>query len=45
MGVNIVITATLFKLWQLALENPQKARTTLEHLHQQDGGPFVIAVR
>jgi hypothetical protein len=45
MGVNVVMTATLFKLWQLALENPQRARTALEHLHQQDGGPFVIPVR
>jgi hypothetical protein len=45
MGVNVVMTATLFNLWQLALDNPQKARTALEHLHQQDGGPFVIPAR
>lgn len=45
MGVNVMMTATLFKLWLLALENPQKARTALEHLHQQDGGPFVIPAR
>jgi hypothetical protein len=45
MGVNVVITATIFRLWQLALEHPQKARTALERLHEQDGGPFVIPVR
>jgi hypothetical protein len=42
MGVDIVTTATLFRLWRLAFEDERKARTALEHLHAQNGGPFVI---
>ncbi len=45
MGVNVVTTATLFKLWRLSLEDQQKARPALEHLHAQDGGPFDLPSR
>jgi len=45
MGVDVVTTATLFRLWRLSYEDQQKARKTLERLHEQDGGPFVIASR
>ena len=43
MGVDVVTTATLFKLWRLSLEDQQKARKALERLHAQDGGSFVVA--
>jgi hypothetical protein len=45
MGVNVVTSATLFRLWRLSLEDKQKARKALERLHAQDGGPFVIPSR
>jgi len=45
MGVDVVTTATLFRLWRLSLEDQEKARKALERLHAQDGGPFVIASR
>jgi hypothetical protein len=45
MGVDVVTTATLFKLWRLWLEDQQKARKVLERLHALDGGPFVIPPR
>jgi hypothetical protein len=45
MGVNVVTTATLFRLWRLSLEDQEKARKALERLHAQDGGPFVIPSR
>lgn len=40
MGVNVVTTSTLFTLWRLSLEDHQKARKAVEHLHAQDGGVF-----
>jgi hypothetical protein len=45
MGVAVVTTATLFKLWRLSLDDQEKARKALERLHAQDGGPFVIPSR
>jgi hypothetical protein len=45
MGVDVVTTATLFKLWRLWLEDQQKARKVLDRLHAQDGGPLVIPSR
>ncbi len=45
MGVNVVATATVFRLWRLSLEDKPKARKALDHLHAQDGGVFVIAPR
>ncbi len=45
MGVDVVSTVTLFRLWRLSFEDQQKARTTLERLHAQDGGPFVVPLR
>jgi hypothetical protein len=45
MGVDVVTTATIFRLWRLALDDQQKARKALERLHAQDGGPFVIPSR
>ena len=45
MGVDVVTTATLFRLWRLALDDQPKARQALERLHAQDGGPFVLPSR
>jgi hypothetical protein len=45
MGVAVVTTVTLFRLWRLSLEDHEKARKALERLHAQDGGPFVIPSR
>ncbi|MCX6543202.1 MAG: hypothetical protein NTV05_02170 [Acidobacteria bacterium] len=45
MSVNVVTTATLFKLWRLWYEDQQKARKILDRLHAQDGGPFIIPSR
>lgn len=43
MGVNVLTTVTLFGLWRLSLENQQKVRQALNHLHAQDGGQFLSA--
>lgn len=40
MGVNVVTTVTLFRLWRQSLENQQKAHQALDYLYQQDGGQF-----
>lgn len=45
MGVNVVTTAAVFRLWRLALEDKQKARKVLDQLHAQDGGAFLIPPR
>jgi hypothetical protein len=45
MGVDVVTTATLFRLWRLSLEDQEKARKALERLHAQDGGLFVTPSR
>ena len=45
MGVDILTTGALFRLWRLQLEDQQKARKALERLHAQDGGPFAIPAR
>jgi hypothetical protein len=45
MGVDVVTTTTLFRLWRLSYEDQQKARKTLERLHEQDGGAFAIPSR
>jgi hypothetical protein len=45
MGVNVLSTVTLFRLWRLSLEDQQKARKALDCLHAQDGGQFLLPVR
>jgi hypothetical protein len=45
MGVNVLTTVTLFGLWRQSLENQQKARQALDHLHTQDGGQFPPLMR
>jgi hypothetical protein len=43
MGVNVLETPSLFRLWRLSFEDAPRARTLLERLHAQDGGPFAVA--
>jgi hypothetical protein len=45
MNVNLVTTATLFRLWRLWYEDQPNAQKALNRLHGQDGGLFVIAPR
>ncbi len=40
MGVDVLTTVTLFRLWRVSLEDQQKARKMLDQLHAQDGGQF-----
>lgn len=42
MGVNVVTTAALFRLWRFSQEDRPKARKVLDQLHAQDGGLFAI---
>jgi hypothetical protein len=45
MGVAVVTTATLFRLWRLWYEDQPKARKSLERLLAEDGGLFTIPSR
>ena len=45
MGVNVLTTVALFRLWRLSLEDQQKARKALDHLHAQDGGQIPLPAR
>ena len=40
MGVNVVKSADLFKLWRLSHEAQDRALAVLDRLHAQDGGAF-----
>ncbi len=45
MGVAVMPTAALFRLWRLWYEDQPKAQKHLERLHAQDGGLFVAPPR
>jgi hypothetical protein len=45
MGVDVLTTVTLFRLWRLSLEDQQKVRKALDCLHAQDGGQFLLPAR
>jgi hypothetical protein len=45
MGVDVLTTVELFRLWRLSLEDQQKARKALDRLHAQDGGQFLLLAR
>jgi hypothetical protein len=45
MGVDVLTTVTLFRLWRLSLEDQPKARKALDCLHAQDGGQFLLPAR
>ena len=40
MGVNVVTTPVVFKLWMLSLQDRERARVFVERLYEQDGGAF-----
>jgi hypothetical protein len=40
MGVNVVTTPVVFKLWMLSLQDRERARVFVERLYEQDGGVF-----
>ena len=42
MGANCVTAPTLFKLWGLAVQDPERARKFVGRLHEQDGGIFAL---
>ena len=45
IGVDVLTTVTLFRLWRLSLDDQQKARRELDRLHAQDGGQFLLPAR
>lgn len=45
MGVNVMTTAGVFRLWRQSLEDKPKAKKVLDQLHDQDGGTFVVPGR
>ncbi len=45
IGVDVLTTVTLFRLWRLSLEDQQNARKALDRLHAQDGGQFLLPAR
>jgi hypothetical protein len=42
MGANFTTTPTLFAVWNLSMQDPNRARAQVERLHGQDGGTFVV---
>jgi hypothetical protein len=42
MGVNVLKTHALFRLWRISLEEQARARTLVDRLHAQDGGAFSV---
>ena len=40
MGANVVTTTTLFRIWNLSLQDQERARAHVEKLYEQDGGVF-----
>jgi hypothetical protein len=45
MGVDVITTVTLFRLWRLSLDDLQTARRALDRLQAQDGGQFLLTAR
>ncbi len=45
IGVDVLTTVALFRLWRMSLEDQQRAHKTLDLLHAQDGGQFLIPTR
>lgn len=42
LGANFVSGPTLFALWTLSLQAPDRTRTQIERLQSQDGGVFAL---
>ena len=42
LGANLLLAPTLFAVWTLSLQDRDRARSWIERLHTQDGGPFEL---
>ena len=42
LGANLLLAPTLFAVWTLSLQDRDRARTSIERLHAQDGGLFEL---
>ena len=42
LGANLLLAPTLFAVWTLSLQDRDRARSWIERLHAQDGGPFEL---
>jgi hypothetical protein len=42
LGANLLPAPTLFAVWTLSLQDRDRARAAIEHLHRQDGGTFEL---
>jgi hypothetical protein len=42
LGANLLLAPTLFAVWTLSLQDRDRARSSIERLHAQDGGLFEI---
>jgi len=42
LGVNVLSGPSLFQLWTLATQDPERASRFVELLHEQDGGMFTV---
>jgi hypothetical protein len=43
MGAGHLTAPSLFAIWKLALQEPERARAQVERLHAQDGGTFQVS--
>ena len=42
LGVNVLAGPSVFQLWTLATQDPERASRFIELLHEQDGGIFTV---
>jgi len=42
LGVNVLSGPSMFQLWTLATQDPERAARFVELLHEQDGGMFTV---
>jgi hypothetical protein len=42
LGANLLLAPTLFAVWTLSLQDRDRARSSIERLHAQDGGLFEL---
>jgi hypothetical protein len=42
LGVNVLSGPSVFQLWTLAAQDPERASRFIELLHEQDGGMFTV---
>lgn len=42
LGVNVLYGPSVFQVWTLALQDPERASRLVDRLHEQDGGVFPV---